>query len=154
MVEKEFVPLLLGMALVRLMPVASKKLERILNMVGNAALLVVMVAILVKMGPAFMELSWWLPVAALILAVSSMAGIWFLLTTDRVARRTLALSNANRHVGLALLLAGQFTRAKHALPSLACYAIVVAALMFVYPKFFQRLKDTEAGEAILATEQH
>ncbi len=139
-VEKEFVPLLAGMALMYFVPALSRKLEPIFNKAGNAILTIVMIVILVQMGPAFKELSWWLPFAALVLAMTSMAAIWFLLANDRVARRTLAISNANRHVGLALLLAGQFTRAKHALPSLACYALVVAVLMFIYPKF---LPETE-----------
>jgi hypothetical protein len=75
----------------------------------------------------------------------SVAAVWLLLSTDRIAARTLGLSNANRHVGLALLLAGKVTRAKHALPSVACYAVVLALLMVAYPKLFLQLKAQAAA---------
>jgi len=65
-------------------------------------------------------------VAALLLAVGSVLAIRFLLRADVLTDRTLAICNANRHVGLALLLSGQYLHAKAALPAVAAYALVLA----------------------------
>ncbi len=136
--EKEFVPLLVGMAAVQFAPALSQKLQPAINRLGNVVLTGIMVLLLVKMGPAILGLSVWLPVAALILAVSCVAAIFLLLPADRVRTRTLAISNANRHVGLALLLTGQYTHARNALPAIACYALLVAVLLIVAPKIFRQ----------------
>ena len=55
---------------------------------------------------------------------------------DRVEVRTLAVSNANRHVGLALLLSERYMHARHALPAVACYAIIVAVMMVLASRIF------------------
>ncbi|HLN97361.1 MAG TPA: hypothetical protein VK208_02665 [Pyrinomonadaceae bacterium] len=54
---------------------------------------------------------------------------------DVLVRETFAICNANRHVGLALLLSGQYTHAKDALPIVACYALLTPLTMFAYVKY-------------------
>jgi hypothetical protein len=53
-------------------------------------------------------LTWWLPVDALLLALGSVAAIGLLVPkADELSKRTLAIYNANRHIGLAPRLSGQ-----------------------------------------------
>jgi hypothetical protein len=76
------------------------------------------------------SLTLWLPVAALVLAGGSVAAIWLLVPSpDALTSRTLSICNANRHIGLALLLSGQYLHAKAALPAVAAYAVVAPLVM-------------------------
>ena len=52
--------------------------------------------------------------------------------------QTLSISNANRHVGLALLLAGQHIHDKRLIPAIAAYALAAAIVMGLYAKFAPR----------------
>ena len=137
--EKQFLPLLLGMALAYLVPVVAAKLQPAMTVIGNVVLTVAIVAFLFKLGPAVLKsLTLWLPVAALVLAIGSVLAIRFALRADVVTDRTLAICNANRHVGLALLLSGQYLHAKAALPAVAAYAIVAPFVMGATSKWFHR----------------
>src|SRR5271157_1060281 len=137
--EKQFFPLLLGMALAYLLPVISAKLQPTMTLVGNVVLTVAIVGFLFKLGPTVLKaLTLWLPVAALVLAVGSVLAIRFLLRADVLTDRTLAICNANRHVGLALLLSGQYLHAKAALPAVAAYALVAPFVMAATSKWFHR----------------
>jgi len=137
--EKQFFPLLLGMALAYLLPVISAKLQPTMTLVGNVMLTVAIVGFLFKLGPTVLKaLTLWLPVAALVLAVGSVLAIRFLLRADVLTDRTLAICNANRHVGLALLLSGQYLHAKAALPAVAAYALVAPFVMAATSKWFHR----------------
>ena len=128
--KQQLLPLLAGMGLMQLMPDFSKKVQRALNVIGNLALSVVLVVMLVKLAPTLLDtVSWWLPVAALILAVSSVAAIRLLLPGNAIVRDTFAICNANRHVGLALLLAGHHFQNINILPSVVCYALVAPFVM-------------------------
>jgi len=129
--SKQFLPLLLGMMLKRFAPAFSRKVDTGLNFLGNAILTIFMVAILFKMGPALREVTPWVFVVAAILAFACIAVVFWLRTKSRAASFTLALSNANRHVGLALLLSGRYLHHKDALPAVASYALVSAILMIV-----------------------
>jgi BASS family bile acid:Na+ symporter len=137
-VEKEFVPLLVGMALAHFMPVFSKKVQTALNILGNCTLTLVFVVLLWKMGPELRRVTPWVVLAAVLLVASSVAAMGLLMSNDRIAVRTLAASNANRHVGLALLLSGQYIHNRDALPAVACYAIIVALLMILAPKLLRQ----------------
>ncbi len=66
--------------------------------------------------------------------------------TSRVGR-TFAVCNANRHVGLALLLSGQYLRGREALPVVASYAAGVAIFMILAPRIFlsRELKAKQAA---------
>ena len=137
--EKQFLPLLLGMALAHLLPVVSAKLQPFMTMIGNVVLTVAIVGFLFKLGPTVLKaLTIWLPVGALVLAVGSVLAIRFALRADVLTDRTLAICNANRHVGLALLLTGHFLQAQKALPSVAAYALIAPLVMAATSKWFHR----------------
>jgi BASS family bile acid:Na+ symporter len=137
--EKQFLPLLLGMALAYLWPLVAAKIQPAMTVIGNVVLTVAIMLFLYKMGPAALKaLTPWLPVAALALAVGSVLAIRFLLRADVLTDRTLAICNANRHVGLALLLSGQYLHAKAALPAVAAYALVDPFVMGATSKWFHR----------------
>ncbi len=135
--EKEFIPLLVGLALVRWLPEFSKKAQPKMNMLGNAVLILVFIFLLWKMGPALKTITPWIILATLLLLLISVACMYLLLRVDPVTVRTLAVSNANRHVGLALLLSGRYMKAKFALPTIACYALSLALMMVIAPRIFR-----------------
>ena len=137
--EKQFLPFLLGMALAYLLPALAAKVQPAMTLVGNVVLTVAIVAFLFKLGPPVLKgLTPWLPVAALVLGVGSVLAIRLLLRADVVTDRTLSICNANRHVGLALLLSGEYLHAKAALPAVAAYALIAPILMGVASKWFHR----------------
>jgi BASS family bile acid:Na+ symporter len=146
--KQQFLPLLAGMALMHFAPVFSTKVQRALNLCGNAILTVCLIALLWKMGPTLMKVSPWLPVAALLLAVGCMLVSRALLSSGTPGVQTLVISNVNRHVGLALLLSGQYVHNKSALPAIACYALAAPLVMGIYAKLARK----RAQSAELATE--
>jgi bile acid:Na+ symporter, BASS family len=93
--QKQFVPLLAGMALMRLVPSFSAKIRRPLNVAGNLVLTVALIALLIKLGPTLMAVSAWVAIAAVALAASCVSAAHVLIPTVP----TLAISNVNRHVG-------------------------------------------------------
>jgi predicted Na+-dependent transporter len=133
---KQFVPLLLGMLLVRLAPERSKKLVPALNVGGNVVLVLVILLVLIKVAPSLLGVTVWLPFAALLLAIVCIAAIRLLVRADVATGRTLAICNVNRFVGMALLLTGQSLHRNDALPAVACYALVVAFVTILYPRLF------------------
>jgi len=135
--EKEFLPLLMGMALMHFAPAFSRKAQRGMNILGNLVLTLVIVLLLWKMGPELKTVTPWVVLAAFLLLIASVAGIHLLLRADLITLRTLAVSNANRHVGLALLLSGRYVHNRNALPVIACYAILFAVLLMVSPRIFR-----------------
>jgi predicted Na+-dependent transporter len=136
-VIKQFVPLALGMAVAKVAPVWSKKYQPTLNTLGNILLTVILGLALFKLGPALKEITPVLPVVSLLLALGCISAVWLIRLTDPIVRKTFAISNANRHVGLALLLSGQYLHAAHALPAIACYAVVAPLVMFVYARWYR-----------------
>ncbi len=147
--EKQFLPLLLGMALAYLVPAFAAKVQPAMTLIGNVVLTLAIVAFLFKLGPTVLKaLTIWLPVSAAILAVGSVLAIRYLLRADVLTDRTLAICNANRHVGLALLLAGHFLRAERALPAVAAYALVAPFVMAATSKWFHH--GERAAEAVTA----
>ncbi len=137
-VEKEFVPLLVGMAVAHFAPAFSKKTQPAMNLTGNCTLTLVFVVLLWKMGPELRRVTPWVVLAAVLLMVASVVAMRLLMTTDPIGVRTLAVSNANRHVGLALLLSGQYIHNRDALPTVAAYAIIVALMLLLSPKLFRQ----------------
>jgi hypothetical protein len=129
-IEKQFVPLLVGMAHVRFAPAFSMKARRPFNIAGNVVLTVAIVLVLWKLGPALGSVSPWVALAALALATTCAAAARLLFTGSSLSPQTLALSNVNRHVGLALLLSSaHFQNASHALPAIAAYALAAPLVM-------------------------
>lgn len=136
-VEKEFLPLLVGMMLMRYAPAFCRKTQQGMNIIGNLILSLVIVLLLWKMRAELATVTPWIVLATFLLLVISVAVMHLLLRIDPVGVRTLAVSNANRHVGLALLLMGRFKHTHDALPVVACYAILVVLLMVVAPRIFR-----------------
>ena len=143
--EKQFLPLLVGLALASLVPKASARLLPVLNVVGNLILTGVLLVLLVKMGPALLKLDPWLLVAALGLAGGCMLFVALLPGADERVRGTLGISNTNRHVGLALLLSGQYLHRKDALPAIAAYSLAAVLVIAVYTQVSRRWAHPEAA---------
>jgi len=141
-VEKQFVPLLVGILLARYLPAFSAGAQPWMNRLGNAVLTLGIIAMLWVMRETLAKvLTWWLPLAALLLALGSVAAIRLLVRCDDLTERTLAICNANRHVGLALLLCGQYLRMQAALPAVAAYALVAPFVMGAVAQVFHKHED-------------
>jgi BASS family bile acid:Na+ symporter len=145
---KQFVPLLVGMALMYFAPAVSRKLQVGFNFLGNAILTIALVFLLVKMGGALRQVSPWVLVAAAILAFGCMAAVFLVTMKSRYATLTLSISNANRHVGLALLLTGQYLHSRNALPAVACYAIAAPILMALCARVARSSSGRAAGGSL------
>jgi predicted Na+-dependent transporter len=135
---KQLLPLAVGMVIAWFAPTRSRHLQPTLNTLGNLVLTILIVLVLFKMGPALKAITLFVPVAALLLAAGSMSAIWMWRFRDPRVRETFAICNANRHVGLALLLTGQYMRAQAALPAVACYALVAPVTIVAYIKLRRR----------------
>jgi len=122
------------MALMWMAPAFSSHVQRALNLVGNALLVVMLVATLIKMGPALGKVSPWLGLAALLLAVGCLMAVRLLLGGRSSTVQTLSICNANRHVGLALLLSGQQIHDQRPVPAIAAYALASVVVMTLYAR--------------------
>jgi BASS family bile acid:Na+ symporter len=132
---QQFVPLLIGVALMYFAPAFSTKIRSALNVIGTALLMVTLIVLLVKMGPALTEVSPWVVIAVLLLAVGCIAASFAILTgAATVITETLVVCNVNRHVGLALLLSVAYFRNQKALPAIAAYALVAQFMIWLYAK--------------------
>ena len=109
--------------------------------VGNTLLLVVLVGLLYKIGLALWKESPWVVVAALLLAAGCLLGMQLLLGRPSATVQTLSVCNANRHVGLALLLSGQHSRDGRAVPVIAAYALAALLVMWLYAKLGRRERE-------------
>jgi bile acid:Na+ symporter, BASS family len=116
-------------------PKISQRLQPVLNVLGNIALTAMIAVVLFKLGPALKAVTPLVPVAALLLAVGSIAAMLPFRFSDALVKETFAICDANRHVGLALLLTGQYVRARNGLPTVACSALLAALIMFAYVKW-------------------
>ena len=138
--QQQFAPLLAGMALMWLAPSFSTKIQRGLNLVGNALLIVMFAAVLYKMGPALMQANPWVALAAPLLAAGCLLAVRLLLGRRSLTVQTLSICNANRHVGLALLLSGQQIHDTRPVPAIAAYALAAMLVMWLYAQFLHREK--------------
>jgi predicted Na+-dependent transporter len=139
-IEKQFVPLLIGIAMMRFTPAFSSKAVIWMNRLGNLVLTLGIIAMLWFMREALKGLlTWWLPLGAILLALGSVLAISLLVRThDPLVKHTLAICNANRHVGLAILISGQYLRAKGTLPAIAAYAVIAPFLIGGLSWWFRR----------------
>jgi hypothetical protein len=136
------------MVIARAAPAWSKKYQPTLNTLGNILITAGLVLALFKLGPALEEITPMLPIAALLLALGCMSAVWLIRLSDPVVRETFAISNANRHVGLALLLSTRSLHASRALPAIACYAIVVPLVMFAYTRWYRGGTSAQTDPAV------
>jgi len=134
-VLKQFLPLACGMMIAWIAPRTSQRIQVSANVVGNVLFAALLAMVLFKMGPALKGITPLVPVAALLLAAGSMAAILMLPSSNQQVKTTFAICNANRHVGLALLLSGQYQGSRSALPTIACYALLAPLIMFVYARY-------------------
>lgn len=144
--KQQLLPLLTGMALMRWAPRFATRVRRVLNVAGNGLLTVTILGLLWKLGPTLREISPWVFVAALGLACGCLGVSRMLLSSKTPGVQTLVVSNVNRHVGLALLISGQYLRNKNTLPAIACYALLAPLVMAVYAKHARRC-EAEAASA-------
>jgi len=131
-VTKQLLPLAVGMAIASIAPKVGQRYQTTLNVAGNSILTILIGLILFKMGPALKAITPMLPIVAVLLAAGSIGAIWLIGMSDPVTKKTFAICNANRHVGLALLLSGQYLHATRAVPAIACYALIAPVVMFAY----------------------
>jgi predicted Na+-dependent transporter len=143
--EKQLLPLAAGMVLARLAPRITKRVQAPLNVIGNLLLTVFFLLILWKLQSELKLITPLLPLVSLLLALGCMAAVWVVRLDDPVVQETFAISNTNRHVGLAILLSGQYVRAAHAIPAIASYALVAAVVMIVYARWSHRGGATAQG---------
>lgn len=141
-VVKQFLPLSIGMVFAWSAPKTSQRAQPILNVTGNVLFTVTIIVILFKLGPALKDVAPLTPVAALLLAAGSMAAILLVRINDTLVRKTFAICNANRHVGLALLLSSQYVHARNALAAVVCYALLIPFIVLVYAKYHVAQKRT------------
>jgi len=136
--ENQFFPLVIGLLAMHFAPVLSARIQPAMTVIGNALLLIMIVAVLWVMRGELAAITAWLFVASVLLAVGSILAITLLLRADTGIVKTLALCNANRYIGLALLIARQYTKARHAVPAIACYALVAPVVMVIYARLVRR----------------
>lgn len=142
--QQQFLPLIAGMILMWLAPAFSNRVRQALNLIGNALLVVALVATLFKLGPALKQISPWLAVAALLMAAGCLFAVRLLFGRRVSTVQTLSISNANRHVGLALLLTGEHVHDQRPVPAIAAYALASVLVMTLYAKFAPRDEERAA----------
>lgn len=145
--ENQFLPLILGLALAYYATSFARKIQPAITAAGNGLLVLIILALLWAMRHALAEITPWIVVAAVVLAVCCMAAIPLLLRSDPETNKTLALCNANRHVGLALLISGKYIHSKNALPAIACYALVGPIAMIIFARISRRSGTAAAASA-------
>ena len=123
-VRQQFLPLAIGMVVRWFAPQIIERVQPMISTGGNVLLMVLIVILLFVMRNALKEITPLVLVAALLIAIGSIAAVRLFRIGDQVMRQTVAVCNANRHVGLALLLSGRYLHAKVGLPAVLCYALV------------------------------
>jgi len=137
-VLKQFLPASIGILIVAMAPALADRSRQAMNVLGNLLLMGIMVAVLLKLGTSLRSVTPLVPVAAMLLAAGSIAAVPLLRFRDPLVQQTFAICNANRHVGLALLLAGQYLHTQEALPVVACYALLAPVMMVLYVRRARR----------------
>lgn len=136
-IVKQLLPLAIGMLIARVFPKLQKYQPR-LNVLGNVVLTVALILGLFKLGPALKAITPMLPVVAILLAFGCISIVWLAGISEPIVKHTFAISNANRHVGLALMLSSEYFHSIRALPAIACYALVVPFVMLGFAAWYRR----------------
>lgn len=137
-IYKQLLPLSVGMGIAWLLPQLAQRLQPVMNTLGNLLFTAIVALVLYKMGPALKGVTPLVPLASLLLAVGSMGAILLVRTKDAIIQQTFTICNANRHVGLALLLSNQYVQTRQSLPVVACYAVLVPFIVIAYAKYRTR----------------
>jgi len=145
---KQFIPLAIGMAIVWLAPNRAQRIQPAVNMLGNLLFFGLLVFVLYKIGPALKLITPLVPLAAVLLALGSIAAILILRFRNTQVKMTFAICNANRHAGLALLLTAAYLRPRgSALPTIACYALIAPVIMLLYARYSRRAEKLRVKAA-------
>jgi predicted Na+-dependent transporter len=145
---QQLAPLAAGAIFARFLPAMAARLHRPFTVIGNVLFAFVLVALLVKAGPALGSTSPRIFAAALILATACLALMLLLMRPEKRAAPSLALGNVNRHVGLALLLAGQQLQIAKAVPTILAYAIAAPLVMGLWTWRVRRREATADPDTI------
>jgi predicted Na+-dependent transporter len=137
---KQLLPLALGMVINWVAPRVGQRYQVSLNLLGNFLLTIMIGLALFRMGPALKAVTLMLPIVTLLLAVGSIGAVWLMGLSDPLVKQTFAVCNANRHVGLALLLSGKYLRSTEALTAIACYALIAPVVIFAYARWYRALE--------------
>src|SRR6476469_2866809 len=86
--QQQFVPLLIGVAYMYFAPAFSTRIRSPLNQSRIVVLMVTLIILLVKMGPALTEVSPWVVIAVLLLAVGCIAANFAILIPATVMTKT------------------------------------------------------------------
>ena len=132
--EKQFLPMLLGLGVATLLPAVAARLQPVLNALGNALLMLILVLLLIRLGPGLRQVHPGIVPGTVVLGLVCLGSVLLLPGADQRIRATLGISNVNRHVGLALLLSERYLYHRDALPAVACYAIAAFVIMAVYAR--------------------
>ena len=138
----QFVPLLAGFAFTQFAPALANRAFRPISLLGGLLLALAIVLVLVKLGPALLETSPWVLLAAFLLACGCIAVVPLTLPLDRSTVLTLAACNANRHVGLAVLMSGLFLNLRNVVPAIACYVIASQIAMLLFARRYARTGES------------
>jgi len=134
----QLIPLAIGLGIRAGIPELADNLARTVIRIGNGLLLALVVVILIKGIDAMLDAGI-LPILAITLIATVTLGIGhFLGGPDPDTRATLAIANATRNVGLAMVVTVlNFTKAA-ILPTVIIYALISALAAVVYNKRIKR----------------
>jgi BASS family bile acid:Na+ symporter len=138
----QFLPLVLGLLVKHYLPGFAAKAEPWISRIGNFLLIAYLVFIVVGLGRILAAVGPLSSGTAIIFALSCLTAGHFL------GGPTIALSNTNRHVGLAMLIAGLNFRERlqMIIPFFAAYAVLAPLLMAAYA-IWQRKRNKLAMAA-------
>ena len=138
----QFLPLVAGLLIKYRWPGFAARVEPWMSRIGNLMLIAYLLFVVIAIGRVLRQVGPASAAAAILLAVACLAlGHWF-------AGPTIALSNTNRHVGLAMLIAGLNFKEhlKLLVPFFAAYAVLAPLLMTAYAIWQRRrLASTPAA---------
>ncbi|MCP6759727.1 MAG: bile acid:sodium symporter [Fischerella sp. CENA71] len=134
----QIIPLTIGLAIRAGIPDLAEQMEDFVSPIGNVMFLALGVLILIK-GLEQVLSAGILPILAIaLIAAASLAIGHFLAGADSRDRATLAIANATRNPGLALVITVfNFTKAE-ILPTIIVYALVCAIAVTLYHNRYKR----------------
>ncbi|WP_041855635.1 bile acid:sodium symporter family protein [Candidatus Korobacter versatilis] len=143
-VLKQLLPLGLGMLVAWFFPAFAERNRPLAGRIGNILFILALVLILYALGAELKHLTLFLPLAAILLAVSSVAIVLVVDIRDEAMRKTFAICNTNRNAGLALLLSAQYVGARDSAPTLVYYALFAPVVMLIYSRIVSKPTETSA----------
>jgi BASS family bile acid:Na+ symporter len=139
------VPVITGMAFRWLFPALARRLIRPLEAVSNIILASAFIIILlftyrILLMPEIRSF-----IAIVLMIVASLVSGHLMASGTPEERTTLALESATRNIGLALLIASDFTSLEKALPILLPYIIISVIIGFIYVNYRKMTRSAGSG---------